>query len=187
MRDLPVVGVSKNWKKPTAVLLVSAGILWLGFSFGQFVAKRNSDVCALSPQIIEAAYPGLIAHVRGVASRGHANADDEASWNRLLPPEVLQITVGRDPGYIIVGQRIFHGIARELMAPPRLENNAPVLTQFKCQLEEGGEKTVALYLELVPLQIGPPREIRIIFDLEGLQSALVTKLENRADPRGLAQ
>jgi hypothetical protein len=52
------------------------------------------------------------------------------------------------------------------------EIGSPVLNEFWYRSEDGSRKIVIIYEALVTLNVGPPREIIVSFDLEGLRKRL---------------
>ena len=125
----------------------------------------------LSVAIIEATYPELFKHAYEVAIRGQVAGREEAQFDQSLPPEVIGIEVGRNGGYLGLGNRTWSKFGHGFL-PISPTVGHPVLNKYWYTAEDGQRVTVIAYEALQPLRTGAPREINVCFELEGLRERL---------------
>ncbi|MBI1914594.1 MAG: hypothetical protein HYS12_07630 [Planctomycetes bacterium] len=164
--------IKGSWK--TYVLLAGSlvvGLVWLLLQLEVLPSSRTIPP-DLTVQAVEAAYPELFKHVYEQAKTGGMSATEEEAFDKILPPEVIGIQIGRNGGYCVLGYRMFCKSDASSFFPRLPTIGTPVLNQYWYSGEDGSRKTVIVYEALVPLQLGPPREIIVCFDLKGLQERL---------------
>ena len=185
MRDVGFSHPLRTYRTPSLLAaLILMVVLAIVYAKLLFSAHDESEAMALTPGIVEATYPELFEYAKGVAKQGNASADEALHWNRILPPEVLGIEVGRYTGYISLANRVLSKHSGRMWLARKPEINMPVLNQFEyAEGGQGGKITVIVYESLIPLPNGPPRELNVCIDSGGLHEAIERKLKDLSKPK----